>query len=63
MVTCLIEEPNVQYVSAPVSVCGDIHGQFFDLMHLFEVAGQLPTTSFIFLVRACGVGALTRPCV
>lgn len=46
-----MEEPNVVYVSPPVTVCGDIHGQFYDLMHLFEVSGPLPDVSYIFLVQ------------
>ncbi|KAL7717602.1 Serine/threonine-protein phosphatase [Entamoeba marina] len=45
----LIEESNVQPISSPVIVCGDIHGQFPDLLKLFEIGGSLPENSYIFL--------------
>ena len=45
----LIEEANVVTVDAPVTICGDIHGQFHDLMELFRVAGDVPDTSYLFM--------------
>ncbi|KAM0284514.1 hypothetical protein ACHAQH_001880 [Verticillium albo-atrum] len=41
----LMEESNIQPVCTPVTVCGDIHGQFYDLLELFRVAGGMPGES------------------
>ena len=45
----LEKESNVQPVKCPVTVCGDIHGQFHDLMELFKISGYTPDTNFLFL--------------
>ena len=38
----LAREPNVLYLDAPITVCGDIHGQIFDLFNLFRTRGVSP---------------------
>ena len=45
----LLEESNVQPVNAPVTICGDIHGQFFDLKELLRIGGHPPDTNYIFI--------------
>lgn len=42
-------EPNVVQVSCPVTVCGDIHGQFYDLIKLITVGGDPSTRNYLFL--------------
>lgn len=47
----LLEESNIQPVSSPVTICGDIHGQFWDLLELLRKGGDVPATSYIFMAR------------
>ena len=42
-------QSNVVPLEAPYTLVGDLHGQFFDLVKIFEVAGDPPHTRFLFL--------------
>jgi serine/threonine-protein phosphatase 6 catalytic subunit len=54
----LLEETNIQPVSSPVTICGDIHGQFWDLIELLRKGGEVPETSYIFM--ACMLSLALR---
>ena len=45
----LIEEGNVVKADSPITVCGDIHGQFYDLIELFKKGGECPDTNYLFM--------------
>ena len=45
----LSREPNVASVRAPVTIVGDTHGQFHDLVEIFRIAGRAPETNYLFL--------------
>ncbi|KAG6856514.1 hypothetical protein H0H87_003602 [Tephrocybe sp. NHM501043] len=42
-------EPNLMEVKSPVTICGDIHGQYYDLMKLFDVGGSIEENNYLFL--------------
>jgi len=45
----LANESNVVPVDSPVTIVGDVHGQFLDVLELFRVGGEIPNTNYLFL--------------
>ncbi|CUM67228.1 uncharacterized protein PRCAT00004921001 [Priceomyces carsonii] len=45
----LLMTPNIMSISSPITIVGDIHGQYHDLLEIFEIGGSPPNTNYLFL--------------
>ena len=44
-----LSQPVCLEISPKINVCGDIHGQYYDLLRLFEINGYPPEFRYLFL--------------
>ena len=44
-----LDQPVLLELEAPLKICGDIHGQYYDLLRIFDTCGFPPENTFLFL--------------
>lgn len=59
----LKKEPNLVKIPEPVVVVGDIHGQYYDLVHMLNKAGDPSTINYLFLGDYVDRGIFGLECV
>lgn len=59
----LKNEPNLIKISEPVVVVGDIHGQYYDLVHMLNKAGHPSKLNYLFLGDYVDRGIFGLECI
>ena len=56
-------EPSMLELEPPLYICGDIHGQFYDLLRVFDILKYPPESKFLFLGDYVDRGKKSLECI
>jgi len=58
-----LEQPILLELTAPIKICGDIHGQYPDLLRIFEFGRHPPEANYLFLGDYVDRGKQSVECI
>ena len=59
----MLEQPMLLELDAPVQICGDTHGQYYDLLNIFKLFGQPDQKNYLFLGDYVDRGKQSLECI
>ncbi|RNA41213.1 serine threonine- phosphatase 2B catalytic subunit alpha isoform isoform X2 [Brachionus plicatilis] len=59
----LLKEPNVLKIESPVTIVGDVHGQFYDLLTILSLGGHPDQSNYLFMGDFVDRGVFSFECV